>query len=227
MMLKNHNTILVIEDDPIQINIIKNTLERDYKLVFSTDVLNAEVLILKNKPFLILSDITLNDGNAVDYFQKSEILKSSKLPIFFISTDHAIRTKLEAYGLGAWDFIEKPFDPLELLAKVQSLYSRRIDTSSSIVELETIRVDLNTCKVFIDGDEIELTAKEYKLFLIFVNNPEIVFNRSQLLEMLYHEDIAITERTIDQLISRLRKKAKSSKWCINTIRELGYIFQKN
>ena len=143
--------------------------------------------------------------------------------------------KILGLNLGADDYIVKPFNPLELTARVSAQLRRfyslgaSSDTSLEQIKINNLVLDQRECKLFMDGNEIELTYMEYKLLKLLMNEPGRVFTKSQIFENVWDEEYSYADNTVTVYISKLREKievdSKNPK-LIKTVRGLGYKFEK-
>lgn len=219
--------ILCIEDDPTTQIMIKTSL-RNFNIVMTNNLHDAEVEINKNTFAAAIFDIKLPDGDGLRFY--SRLKQNSKLkdtPVLFLSGQNDISNKLLAFSIGADDFITKPFDSLELNARVLS----KINKSQSAIEEKNIRtlgdveIDLDRQKVsqIDNGKEIDLslTAIEQKILLLLSSRIEQVFSREQILNNVW-ANAHITDRTVDSHIAHLRNKLRKTLILINTVKNFGY-----
>ena len=149
----------------------------------------------------------------------------SNLPIIMLTAKNAEEDKLKGYEFGVDDYMTKPFSPKVLLAKVNALLRR---TSSSISDMLTagkISIVPASRKVFLDGEEIALTHKEYELLFLFAANPGQIFSREQLLNRIWGYDFEGNTRTVDTHIKTLRQKMGDEGKYIVTLIRSGYKFE--
>ena len=149
----------------------------------------------------------------------------SNMPIIMLTAKSEEEDKLKGYEYGADDYMTKPFSPKVLLAKTNALLRR-----STVVPVETISVGKimlhpNSHKVYLDGQEVILTHKEYELLLFFMANPGQVFSREQLLNRVWGYDFEGTTRTVDTHIKTLRQKLRDEGRHIVTLIRSGYKFE--
>jgi DNA-binding response OmpR family regulator len=221
------NKILCIEDDPISQTLIKLSL-KEFNIVIAANLFEAEKEINNNDFSLALIDIQLPDGDGIHFY--SQFKKNSKLehiPVVFLSGNDQISNKLLAFSLGADDFITKPFDPLELNARVQSKIVKSISKKDEkkIKILGDVQIDFDRQKVFYtnNGNEIDLnlTSKEQKMLSFISNRLEQVFSREQILNNVW-ANTHITDRTVDSHMAHLRSKLQNTQIDIKTVKNFGY-----
>ncbi len=224
--------VLIVEDDA---DIA--ALEQDYLEVsgFKTEIVkdgeSAVKKALTGRFDLILLDIMLPE---LDGFSVCEtIRKELDLPILMVTAKHDSIYKIRGLGLGADDYIAKPFDPAELVARVKAHLSRyeRLTSKndSEIIDLGRLRIPKHGWKVYVEDEEIDLTNKEFELLLFLAQNPNVVFSKEQIFERIWGYDYINDSATVAVHINRLREKievdSKNPKY-ITTIRGAGYRFNK-
>lgn len=219
--------ILCIEDDPISQTLIKSSL-KEFNVVIASSLNEAENEINNNEFALTLLDINLPDGDGIHFYSRYK--KNSNLeniPTIFLSGNDQISNKLLAFSLGADDFITKPFDPLELHARVQSKILKAISKKDErkIKTLGDVQIDFDRQKVFCtkNGNEIDLnlTSKEQKMLTFISNRIEQVFSREQILNNVW-DNTHITDRTVDSHVAHLRSKLQNTLIDIKTVKNFGY-----
>lgn len=218
--------ILLIEDD---IEIIKNLRilleEEGFKFFFATTFKDSLQEVEKDIYDLILLDLTLPDGNG--YSICTAIKHKRDIPVIFLTAMNDEASIVTAFDLGADDYITKPFKPMELISRVKNVL-RRCGKSPAIFEFAGLRIDTLKAIVSKNGNEIILSALEYRLLLVFLNHQGEILSRSRLLEEIW--DIAgdfVNDNTLTVYIKRLRDKIEdipASPRIIKTIRGLGYMF---
>ena len=218
------NRILLVEDDK---NIIENLTEFLNREGF--DVRNAigqsEALeILSENQFdLVLLDIMLAEGNG---FATCSAIKSEyKIPVIFLTASGDEYSTVTGFELGADDYISKPFRPRELVSRIKNIL-RLTGNSGGITQIGDISVDTVRGTVSRDGKDLFLSALEYRLLLVFINNKNTVLTRTRLLETIW--DVAgefVNDNTLTVYIKRLREKIEKDPQkpeIIKTIRGMGY-----
>lgn len=216
--LKNMIKIFIIEDERAISDLIKINLEdAGYICTCAYDGLSA-ANILENSSFdLVLLDIMLPEING---YELLEYIKPLGIPVIFITAKAALNDKVKGLTLGAEDYIVKPFEIVELLARV-NVVLRRYNKSSSHLQFDNITIDLDNKLVLKDNDHVELTPKEFELLVMFVRNVNITLFRERIYETVWESDYYGDTRTLDLHIQRLRKKTGLGKK-LKTIYKLGY-----
>ncbi|MCR5143277.1 MAG: response regulator transcription factor [Ruminococcus sp.] len=215
--------ILLVEDDPmIQEGLNLSLATEGCELKTASSVAEAKALINEDYDICIL-DVMLPDGTGYDVC--AEIRRQGDTPVIFLTAcDDELHTVL-ALENGADDYISKPFRIRELMARIKAVLRRtgRKTESEDMVKVGSNDVNIRTGKVFRGGKEIILTAMEYKLLLIFINNRGAVLSRQQMLHNIW--DVAgdyVTDNTLTVYVKRLREKLEDGDEVIQTVRGLGY-----
>lgn len=222
--------IFLLEDDnAIGIGLSYSLKNEGYSVTIAKTVKEA-LEIIRNKTFtLYILDLTLPDGSGYDVC--TQIKKQGDLPVIFLTAYDDEVNVIMGLELGADDYISKPFRVKELLARIKTVLRRyNKDTADGMINIGKIRINTNEAKVYKDSKEVILTAMEYRLLLIFINNRGIVLSRQKLLEDIW--DVAgdfVNDNTLTVYIKRLRDKIEedpASPNIIKTVRGLGYILEK-
>ena len=218
------NKILLVEDD---LNISKNLqlllIKEGYDVVTSNSQKSAFQKIETEKFDLVLLDVALPDGSG--YAVCTAVKHSNDTPVIFLTASEDEISVVTGLDLGADDYITKPFRPMELLSRIKSVL-RRSGKAESSVTLKDLKVDLVRGAVHKNGSELFLSALEYKLLLVFINNRGIVLSRDKLLSEIW--DIAgefVNDNTLTVYIKRLREKIEDDPQTpkiIKTVRGFGY-----
>jgi DNA-binding response OmpR family regulator len=215
--------LFLAEDDPIIQEGLRLALGSEgFELTAASSVAEAMPLLHDDYDICIL-DVMLPDGTGYDIC--AEIRKNSDVPIIFLTAcDDELHTVL-ALEQGADDYIAKPFRMRELLARIKAILRRtsKKPEAAETAQVGSCTVNIRTGKVFRDGAEIVLTAMEYKLLLIFLNNRGAVLSRQQILHNIW--DVAgdyVTDNTLTVYVKRLREKLEAGDEVIQTVRGLGY-----
>lgn len=214
--------LLVVEDDMLLAEAISDYFTNK-KWQVTHFVKGDEVLesIRTTSYQLILLDVMLPRQNGFTICR--QIREISSIPIFFITARVLEEDELNGYALGADDYITKPFSLPVLYAKAMAVLGRiRGDESFSKISRGNITVNLSTHEIKIDGVLCHLPPFEYKLLLYFLENPNRVFTREQLLIRFWGYDFDGTDRVIDNHIKKLRKMIANSNCVIQTVRKTGY-----
>lgn len=219
--------LFVLEDDAaIGMGLSYSLKNEGYDVTVAKNVKSAYEILNKETFSLYILDLTLPDGSGYDVCR--EIKKSGDFPVIFLTAYDDEVNVVMGLELGADDYISKPFRVKELLARIKSVLRRYSkDSPDGIVSVGSIKVNTNEAKVYKNGAEIILTAMEYKLLLIFINNRGKMLSRQRLLEDIW--DVAgdfVNDNTLTVYIKRLRDKIEedpAKPAVIKTVRGLGYI----
>lgn len=220
--------VLVVEDCADTRRLIERALGSQFPLRHCDGLAAARAAIAESRPDLVLLDIGLPDGDGLalcSELRNDEATRS--LPVMFLSGRHSVDTKVTAFGLGADDFVDKPFEPAELRARVGARLrrARSLERSHALRVLGPLRIDRDRFKAHLleHGHErdLDLTAHELRLLAALAEAPGRVLSRSQLATALVG-DCVITERTIDTHLCNLRRKLGAMRDLIETVRGAGY-----
>lgn len=219
--------LFVLEDDAaIGMGLSYSLKNEGYDVTVAKNVKSAYEILNKETFSLYILDLTLPDGSGYDVCR--EIKKSGDFPVIFLTAYDDEVNVVMGLELGADDYISKPFRVKELLARIKSVLRRYSkDSPDGIVSVGSIKVNTNEAKIYKNGTEIILTAMEYKLLLIFINNRGKVLSRQRLLKDIW--DVAgdfVNDNTLTVYIKRLRDKIEkdpAKPQIIKTVRGLGYI----
>lgn len=223
------DVILVVDDEKDLRDVLKLYLETAGYLVLEVvNGIEAIELISKSVVSLMILDIMIPKMDGFEFIKK--LGEERNFPIIFLSARTKVQDKILGLNLGADDYIEKPFDPGEVLARVMA--SLRRVKKENIKEIKNGNLIWNTEERFIykDGEKLDLTAKEYKLLSLFMRRPGKVFTKQEIYEFLWEESYYNDDdNTIMVHISKLREKIEEnprSPKKIKTIRGIGYILEK-
>jgi DNA-binding response OmpR family regulator len=199
--------ILVIEDDFDQANIIRNYLESaNYSVLLARDGVSGLGQALKNSPDLIVLDVMLPGLNGIDICR--EIRKQKDVPIIMVTALGSEESTLDGFGVGADDYLAKPYRPRELVARIGALIKRykRVDKKNTRMCVPGLEVDIVKHQVKVDGQEVVLSAREFGILTVIIEEPGRVFSRSQLQELAFGFDYQGLDRTVDAHMRNLREK---------------------
>ncbi len=219
------NTILIVEDEEDILDLLEYTLSSDgHECICCVDTLHVKKILDEESIDLILMDRNLPSGEGSIFIK--ELRKNGyNIPVIYLSAKDSSQNILEGFDRGADDYITKPFDTLELKARVKALL-KRVKKNDDVVKYRDITYySLN--KVFlIDNIEKNLTSLEKKLLLEFIKNPNILLSRDTLLEKVWCESFDKQTKTVNVAIKRLKEKIdpNGDKNYIKSIRGEGYMF---
>lgn len=221
--------ILLVDDERSILDLLEMILKREqFQVATATDGKSAMALFDSFDPDLVLLDLMLPDANGHDLCR--EMTKKRKVPIIMLTAKNDIVDKVLGLELGADDYITKPFDTRELVARIKAVL-RRLEkneaTDRKVLSHLDLVVDLENRTVTKAGKSIELSLKEYKLLELLIKNPRKVFGREELLQRVWGYDFMGDTRAVDICITRLRKKIEddsSNPKHILTVYGFGYRF---
>ncbi|MGL5752451.1 MAG: response regulator transcription factor [Paraclostridium sp.] len=221
--------ILVTDDEKEIVDLIDLYLRNTYNIIKAYDGADALNKINSNKIDLAIVDIMM--PNMDGYTLIENIRKDKEIPIIIISAKTQSYDKIIGLDIGADDYITKPFDPLELVARVKSQLRRhykftKVENKKSKITIRNLTLDTESLKVEKDGQEIRLTSTEYKILELLMTNKNKVFTKKNIFESVWEEYYYNEDNAIMVHISKLRDKIedKDNKY-IKTIRGLGYKFE--
>ena len=224
--------ILVIEDEPEVSYTIKQYLEqKDFTVTILSDGIEAVEIIKKYEPDLIILDWLLPGKSGIEIC--ADLRKTpatSKIPILMLSSRIENFEKVTGLDNGADDYIAKPFNSSELIARIKALLRRaRPIFSTAKLVYNDVEIDLEHYKAYKNKVELKLAPIEFKLLQLFLENPEKIISKNTLMNKIWGADIYVEDRTIDVHITRLRKALSRSSntqfELIRTIRSVGYILK--
>lgn len=220
----NEIKVLLVEDDGDIVENLTEFLRTEGYLVKSADTQSGAMELLETEPFdLILLDVTLRQGNG--YSICTAVKAVYDIPVIFLTALGDEFSVVTGLDMGADDYISKPFRPRELVSRMKSVL-RRAGKSQSVVLLGDVRIDTEKGLVTRSGQEIFLTALEYRLLLVFINHRGMVLTRQLLLDEIW--DMAgdfVNDNTLTVYIKRLREKIEKDPQkpeIILTVRGMGY-----
>ena len=224
--------ILVVDDDLNICELLKLYLENDGYTVFTANDGQAAVDTFKNKtPDLVLLDIMLPK---IDGWQVCrEIRKTSSAPIIMLTAKGETFDKVLGLELGADDYVVKPFDAKEVMARVKAVLRRTQgeteapETDGKTVIYDNLEINISNYEMKVKGVAVDTPPKELELIYHFASNPNRVYTRDQLLDEVWGFDYYGDSRTVDVHVKRLREKLEgvSDKWQLKTVWGVGYKFE--
>ena len=216
--------ILIVEDEKVMQDIIAEYMKKGGHTCYTADDgIDALVTIKSNPMDLMILDVMMPH---LDGFSVCKMAREmSNMPIIMLTAKSAEDDKLKGYEYGADDYMTKPFSPKVLLAKVNALLRRSSAASADTVSAGKIMLQPKSHKVYLDGQEITLTHKEYELLSFLMVNPGQIFSREQILNRVWGYDFEGTTRTVDTHIKTLRQKLGDEGKHIVTLIRSGYKFE--
>ncbi len=225
----NDITILIIEDEPTINRIVSNYfLKEKYKVLSALDGFKGLQLFSKNNVDLVCLDIMMPNINGWDVAKT--IRETSNVPIIMMSALSEEEDILKGYSLKVDDYITKPFNPKILVAKVKNLLDRLANQeysvqTSGVLEIDGIKMDLDTHKSYIDNVEIDLSKTEFDLLKYFLKHEGKICSRNLLLDEVWGIDVYVEDRIVDTYVKKLRKYLGRRSHYIKTVFGVGYRFE--
>ena len=195
--------ILIVEDEKPISNLIRLSLKKaGYDCTCAFDGAEAADILEERRFDLILLDVMLPE---IDGFSLMEYIRPMEIPVIFLTAKNAVNDRVKGLELGAEDYLVKPFEIIELLARV-NVVLRRYNKTAAELRVGGLVIDTQAMLVSRDGETISLTPKEYELLLLFAQNPGIALYRETIYERVWKEDFPYGSKTVDLHVQRLRKK---------------------
>ncbi len=220
--------ILLIDDDTRLATLLSEYFTQfGFELESTTLPGQGIALLGSNNYDLVILDIMLPEMDGFEVCKT--IRKDSDIPIIMLTARGEVMDRIVGLELGADDYMPKPFEPRELVARIQGILKRaQVKNAAEIrqgavLSFDALRIDTGKRQVMLNDDEVALSAMEYQLLLLFSSSPQKTFTRDELLNQLKGIDADVYTRSIDILVSRLRQKLKPLK-LIRTVRGQGYVF---
>ena len=222
-----NNTILVIDDDRNILAIIELYLKKaGFQVYTCADGTSAMAAFHETKPSLVVLDIMLpgRDGWAVLH----DIRMESETPVIMLTAKGDTGDRVQGLELGADDYISKPFDAKELIARIKAVLRRSTPTEPArTIALPGLTVSLENYAVTLDGRQLEMPPKEIELLYFLASHTGKVFTREQLLEQVWGFDFFGDSRTVDVHVKRIREKlGEDHEWELRTVWGVGYKFEQ-
>lgn len=219
--------ILVVDDEESLCEILKFNLEKEG---FAVDVAysaeQCQTMDL-NVYSLIILDVMMGEMSGFTFaHQLKSKPETAIIPIIFCTAKNTEDDTILGLNLGADDYIQKPFSVREVVARVQTVLRRAVRQkedsvkSSSLLSYETLQVDINKKRVTLDGEDVQLTKKEFEILVLLLSNKGVILSRTDILDKVWSDEVVVLDRTIDVNITRLRKKI--GKYGSHIITKLGY-----
>ncbi len=222
--------ILIIDDDEKLNRLLKEFLARfGYDVKCATHPKKGLEMINLNPPDIIILDIMLPDMDGFSICK--EIRKNLSVPVIMLTARGDVTDRIVGLELGADDYLPKPFEPRELVARIQSVLRRsNMPQKQNLIKHGDLVIDTARISAGLKGRALDLTSMEFEALSLFANNPGIVLSRDKIIEKLRGFDWDAYDRSIDVLISRLRSKLKDDPQnpsFIKTVWGRGYMFMKD
>lgn len=223
--------IALIEDDADLFALVKYNVEKEgFAFVGAQTGRGALDLCRRERPDLILLDIMLPDSDGLDICKSiRQHPELAHIPVIFLTARASETDRIVGLELGANDYIVKPFFVRELIARIKIQFRGQAN-ATRVLKAAGLELDRTSCEVRLDGALLTLTATEFRLLEFLMSRPGVVFSREQLLDAVWGHDRAVTDRTVDVYILRLRQKIESdpaNPTFIRSVRGFGYSFNNS
>ncbi len=232
-MSESCSKVLLVDDDKNICELIKLYLDKEnFESVLAYDGKIALSLFEKEQFDLVLLDVMLPGKNGFEICK--DIRKKSDCPIIMLTAKDESFDKIKGLELGADDYIVKPFEMKEVMARIKAVLRRckakQADSAfSAKLQYDKLKIDLDKYELLIDDKKVDVPPKQMELLYFMLRNPNKVFSRNQLLDEVWGTEYFGDSRTVDVHIKRLREKLQnvSSEWELKTVWGVGYKFQTN
>ena len=220
--------ILVVDDEPDLLELVRFNLgQAGFQVATAASGAEGLEAIRRQAPDLVLLDLMLPDLPGTELCRQVRAdPELSELPILMLTARSEEIDRVVGFELGADDYLTKPFSPRELTLRVRAILRRRRGATQPERTLHhrglCLEVERHRCKV--EGEVVELTAKEFRLLEALMTRPGRVMSRERLLDEVWGRDVTVTDRTVDTHVKRLREKLCSAGKLIETVRGVGYRF---
>lgn len=222
------NKIVIVDDEETIRELVGDLLEAErFKVIKCADTDEGYKRILKSKPDLVILDVKMPQIGGIELCRLlRENIETKNIPVIMLTVESTETDKVIGLGVGADDYITKPFSNRELVARVRALLRRvsRIEDTNVNIETDDLVMNLEARTVTIKGKDIKLRPKEFDLLHMFLLKPNVVLNREYILENVFDYNIGVTTRTIDTHIKNLRQALGPWGDKINTIFGRGFKF---
>ena len=218
--------ILIVDDEPDIRAILRYNLEKEgFAITEAVDGNDALDKLSKDLDLAIL-DIMMPGKDGYDVCRKIRE-QGNTLPIVFLTAMDREFDELKGLEVGADDYVRKPFSPKMLIARINVIFRRidQINSKGTSICFGELEINTSTYIAQLDGEELHLPRKEFELLAFFMSQPNIIFNREELLNIIWEEDVFVVDRTIDVHINRIRSKLGPYKNWIETVKGIGYRFR--
>ena len=218
--------ILIVDDEPDIREILRYNLEKEgFAITEAVDGNDALDKLSKDLDLAIL-DIMMPGKDGYDVCRKIRE-QGNTLPIVFLTAMDREFDELKGLEVGADDYVRKPFSPKMLIARINAIFRRidQINSKGTSICFGELKINTSTYIAQLDGEELHLPRKEFELLAFFMSQPNIIFNREELLGRLWEGDVFVVDRTIDVHINRIRSKLGPYKNWIETVKGIGYRFR--
>lgn len=226
------DNILVVDDEQDLCEILRFNLESEGYAVDTANSAEEALEILGPQHSLILLDVMMDQMSGYQMLNIVRRERNNDIPIIFLSAKSTENDQLTGFNLGADDYITKPFSIKTVLARVKAVLKRYhtdeksdAPTAATTISADDLSVDLVSKRVFANGEEIQLTRKEFLILAMLIQNSGKYFSREEILSRVWDDDTLVTDRSVDVHIARLRKKLGTAGNHIANRIGFGYFFK--
>lgn len=226
--MEKESRILVVDDDKNICELIRLYLQKEgYTVEIANDGLAALEKFSQNPPAAVILDIMLPKIDGIEVLKRMR--KAGNIPVIMLTAKGEVFDKVLGLELGADDYMVKPFEPKELVARLKAVL-RRFESAENLekeIVYPNIRINLSTYELVLGGKSIDIPPKELELLYFLASHPNRVFTRDQLLDEVWGYDFFGDSRTVDVHVKRLREKLEGyeSSWQLKTVWRVGYKFE--
>lgn len=229
MSKKSTQTVLLIDDDKKLAKLLSEYFSKfDLNLLSETSPSAGLASFKENAPALIILDVMLPEMDGFEVCR--QIRKQSNVPIIMLTARGDVNDRVVGLETGADDYLPKPFDPRELVVRIDGILSRigqeNEEVSVDLIRHRDLTINKNSHEVEVQGKAVDLTTKEYALLLLMCEHPNSIYSRDDIMNELSGIDSELFSRSVDILVSRLRNKLKPLDY-IQTVWGVGYKFSDN
>jgi two-component system, OmpR family, alkaline phosphatase synthesis response regulator PhoP len=226
-MSKNEKILVVEDEDDIRDLIHFTLFKEKFDIEISGGGFDAIEKFKKFNPDLVLLDIMMPELSGPELLKKFHEIKPDISCIFVTAKGEEV-DEVKGFDLGADDYIIKPFSPKLLTARVKAILKRKKSgkKGDGILKYKDMELDLTSRKFYLSAKEVPLTFSEFEILNLLINNPEVAFSRSEIVDLIRGENHAISDRSVDVQFVGIRRKLGSSGECIETVRGIGYRLKK-
>jgi DNA-binding response OmpR family regulator len=230
--MKQQKRVLAVEDCPIASRLIEESVGSFFDLSIVDNYQKLQDELPRFNPDLILLDVNL-PGEQTGFQICKELQQHpsfSKVPVIFVTGRGEVNDRIMGYKVGGDDYIAKPFDPIELLTRIEARLKKYSSTKRMMIKLGNLVINPSTHQVILEENNerknLILTNVEYKILLYFANHPDQIVSRAKLLDALGGNNLNVSDRSIDAHVCHLRKKLTGASYQFRSIYGVGYKFSE-
>jgi DNA-binding response OmpR family regulator len=231
MATADQRTVLVVDDEPTITEVVARYLQRaGYRTAIAADGAQALAAAGEQRPDLVVLDLMMPKLGGLEVMRRLREHDHARVPVILLTAKGEESDRITGLRLGADDYVVKPFSPAELVARIDAVLRRAVVPTGEqpTIEVGQLAIDPTARRVFVDGEEAQLTSREFDLLLFFVTHPGQVFSRTQLMDAVWQYSFYTDTSTVTVHIRRLRAKIEadpSKPRHLQTVWGIGYRFQ--